>query len=487
MSAIVPRWEWRTFGPGVEIADPHFAALESTGRPGERRDLPAVRAPARRRKIRDGLMDIKALRRGGQRTASSSGRPVMKVAFPIDGGGRRARRSRRCGLPGAGARPRDVHVRRSSSRSSPGPARPARRRGPQAPRPLRDQRLHVGGHRRHRGRRSPPGRSRSSREDAAAVIDAVAVGRPRRLRQHRLPARGWRALLAGAPPRYAVIDVRHELGQVPRRASGSPTAPGARSSTAPRSPAWARGWRRAARSADAAASARPRRSPAWSRRPRAHGALAIVGGRHRRAADREQRDGRRRRHRAAAGVRVRGHPRRGGGRLAYLAVKAGLGPRRRARWPCSTRAAAAPSSPSATATASTSGSASTSGAVRYTERFGLAGVVSPEVAGGGPGGHRRGPVAARRPRPGGRARRHGRRDHQHHRRSATASRPTTRTSSRARVLDRAEIDRQIELYRSQDAAEAARDRRACSPSARMSSSPGRASSARSWTSWAETR
>ena len=31
MGAIIPRWEWRTFGPGVAVAEPAFAALESTG------------------------------------------------------------------------------------------------------------------------------------------------------------------------------------------------------------------------------------------------------------------------------------------------------------------------------------------------------------------------------------------------------------------------------------------------------------------------
>ena len=54
------------------------------------------------------------------------------------------------------------------------------------------------------------------------------------------------------------------------------------------------------------------------------------------------------------------------------------------------------------------------------------------------------------------------------------------------VLDRAEIDRQIELYRSQDADARRRRSSACSPSGRKSSSPVPASSGRSWRSWART-
>ena len=31
MSAIIPRWEWRTFGTRFGVAEERFAALESTG------------------------------------------------------------------------------------------------------------------------------------------------------------------------------------------------------------------------------------------------------------------------------------------------------------------------------------------------------------------------------------------------------------------------------------------------------------------------
>ena len=82
--------------------------------------------------------------------------------------------------------------------------------------------------------------------------------------------------------------------------------------------------------------------------------------------------------RAGAGITVEVIPGEEEGRLAYLAVKAGLG-LDEARWSSSTPAAAAPSSPSGTGRASTISSACEVGAVRYTERFGLAGVVAPEV------------------------------------------------------------------------------------------------------------
>ena len=140
------------------------------------------------------------------------------------------------------------------------------------------------------------------------------------------------------------------------------------------------------------------------------------------------------------------------GRLAYLAVKAGLRHARRRRWSCSTPAAAARSSRSGRERASTSGSASNVGAVRYTERFGLDGAVAPDVL-----RRRLAAIAADLSRLEGRpppdalvamggavtniaAVKHG----------LSKYDPDVVQGT---VLDRAEIDRQIELYRSRDAAE----------------------------------
>ena len=60
------------------------------------------------------------------------------------------------------------------------------------------------------------------------------------------------------------------------------------------------------------------------------------------------------------------------------------------------------------------------GAVRYTERFGLAGAVDPEVLGDALGGDRGRPGPPRRPSPAGRAGGHGRRGDQHDGREARA-------------------------------------------------------------------
>ncbi len=80
MSAIVPRWEWRTFGSRFGLADERFAALESTG-VQESDEIYLLGAATGNAKIRADLMDIKLLRetvRGLQRWE-----PVMKAPFPL--------------------------------------------------------------------------------------------------------------------------------------------------------------------------------------------------------------------------------------------------------------------------------------------------------------------------------------------------------------------------------------------------------------------
>ena len=80
MSAIIPRWEWRTFGSRFGLADERFAALESTG-VQESDEIYLLGAGTGNAKIRDDLMDIKLLREtqhGLQRWE-----PVMKVPFPL--------------------------------------------------------------------------------------------------------------------------------------------------------------------------------------------------------------------------------------------------------------------------------------------------------------------------------------------------------------------------------------------------------------------
>ena len=80
MAAIIPRWEWRTFGTHFGVADERFGALQSTG-VQESDETYLLGGTTGNAKIRAGLMDIKLLRE----THSDLERwePVMKAAFPI--------------------------------------------------------------------------------------------------------------------------------------------------------------------------------------------------------------------------------------------------------------------------------------------------------------------------------------------------------------------------------------------------------------------
>ena len=80
MPAIIPRWEWRTFGSRFGLADERFAALESTG-VQESDETYLLGTPTGNAKIRDGLMDIKLLRETQQ--GLQRWEPVLKTAFPL--------------------------------------------------------------------------------------------------------------------------------------------------------------------------------------------------------------------------------------------------------------------------------------------------------------------------------------------------------------------------------------------------------------------
>jgi exopolyphosphatase/guanosine-5'-triphosphate,3'-diphosphate pyrophosphatase len=81
MAVIVPRWEWRTFGPGVDVAAPQLAGLEPTG-VQESDELYLLTGTRPTAKVRDNLMDIKSLIEV-DRNGLEQWRPVMKVAFPL--------------------------------------------------------------------------------------------------------------------------------------------------------------------------------------------------------------------------------------------------------------------------------------------------------------------------------------------------------------------------------------------------------------------
>jgi exopolyphosphatase/guanosine-5'-triphosphate,3'-diphosphate pyrophosphatase len=86
MEAIVPRWEWRTFAASFGDAEDRFRELPPS-KVLESDELyllsPTCDANV---KIRDGLMDVKALEHVDAR-GLEQWRPVMKAAFPLPADG----------------------------------------------------------------------------------------------------------------------------------------------------------------------------------------------------------------------------------------------------------------------------------------------------------------------------------------------------------------------------------------------------------------
>lgn len=81
MSRITPRWEWRSFGSRFGLADAQLAQMEPTG--VQESDEIYLLAPGGENvKVRDGLMDLKVLR-----VVSPEGleqwEPVLKTGFPL--------------------------------------------------------------------------------------------------------------------------------------------------------------------------------------------------------------------------------------------------------------------------------------------------------------------------------------------------------------------------------------------------------------------
>lgn len=81
MQGVIPRWEWRTFGAGFGRAEDAFAAAAPT-QVQESDELYLLAGTEHNVKVRDDLMDIKVLREidadGLERWE-----PVMKAAFPL--------------------------------------------------------------------------------------------------------------------------------------------------------------------------------------------------------------------------------------------------------------------------------------------------------------------------------------------------------------------------------------------------------------------
>jgi exopolyphosphatase/guanosine-5'-triphosphate,3'-diphosphate pyrophosphatase len=81
MAAIIPRWEWRTFGEDLQAAEEVFATLTPT-QVVESDELYLLSASDGNVKVRDDLLDIKLLREVDD-DGLERWEPVMKAAFPL--------------------------------------------------------------------------------------------------------------------------------------------------------------------------------------------------------------------------------------------------------------------------------------------------------------------------------------------------------------------------------------------------------------------
>lgn len=202
MATIIPRWEWRTFGRRFGIAEKHFAELTPAGIQ-ESDELYLLGGTGENVKIRDDLLDIKVLREVDA-AGLERWEPVMKKGFP---------------LPKADV----VSVFALFHLAAPEFARETYTReqfldeliAPQAV--VRPVRIHkrrvrytIGGCTSEVTDVRAEGKTTRTiaieLEDASAVVSAVASASLGCYLNTSYP-RGLRALLDGAPERYAVIDV----------------------------------------------------------------------------------------------------------------------------------------------------------------------------------------------------------------------------------------------------------------------------------------
>ena len=201
MATIIPRWEWRTFGSSFGRAEAAFAALEPGG-VQESDELYLLSGAGDNVKVRDDLMDIKVLEEvdadGPERWT-----PVMKAGFPLPAADvRRVFEALRVPVPSL---ERDAYTLHAFVAEL---AEPAALRAVQVHK--RRVRFVVGGCTSEVSEVVVEGRPTRTiaieSEDPAAVIAAVrSVG----LGDHLNTSypKGLAAVLADQPARYAVIDV----------------------------------------------------------------------------------------------------------------------------------------------------------------------------------------------------------------------------------------------------------------------------------------
>jgi exopolyphosphatase / guanosine-5'-triphosphate,3'-diphosphate pyrophosphatase len=202
MEAITPRWEWRTFGSSFGEADTRIDAMEATG-VQESDELYVLAPGADIVKLRGGLMDVKSLR-AVDAAGLEQWIPIMKAEFPLSAEAvtdtfaalrRPPPDSPQDGTsledllailvtPDSGVRPIPVHKRRV--------------------------RYTIGGCTAERSEVDVEGRKTMTiaieDPDPEKVITAVRdIGLGAHL--NRNYASGLTALITDAPPRYGVIDV----------------------------------------------------------------------------------------------------------------------------------------------------------------------------------------------------------------------------------------------------------------------------------------
>jgi exopolyphosphatase/guanosine-5'-triphosphate,3'-diphosphate pyrophosphatase len=202
MTAIIPRWEWRTFGSRFGAADAAFAAMESTG-VQESDELYLLSVEGQNVKVRDGLMDIKLLR-DVDADGLERWEPVMKATFPLT-----SEEAAAVADALRIARPPVGHERWTLDEflaELAGPEGPIRA----VPVHKRRVRYRVGGCTCEVSEVTAEGSSTRTiaieSEDAAAVVAAarsVGLGGYANISYPR----GLRDLVDGSPERYAVIDV----------------------------------------------------------------------------------------------------------------------------------------------------------------------------------------------------------------------------------------------------------------------------------------
>jgi exopolyphosphatase/guanosine-5'-triphosphate,3'-diphosphate pyrophosphatase len=200
MADIRPRWEWRSFGQRFGGADQRLAQ-HTPGGTQDSDEIYLLGPSGGNVKVRDALMDIKVLRETDA-AGLEQWTPVLKASFPLDGA-QVTQVFEALGLAAPPAAPSCTLDALLARLSEPGLGVRA------VPVHKRRVRYTIGGCMAELSEVLADGRPTRTlaveSEDAAAVLRAVAELGLGGYRNTSYP-RGLRALLDGAPERYAVID-----------------------------------------------------------------------------------------------------------------------------------------------------------------------------------------------------------------------------------------------------------------------------------------